>query len=845
MSIALPLLFLIFATTFGAIVAKPILLRFRSATLIVATAWFSGHYVSAFLVYYLSVVLVLVGQSEVLRKACIIFPAVVTLLTVLFCRRYVIQSLHDVFIEVRKSCTVGDVVACAVGLIFSLRFFLPQLFMDGDLIKTSEVYWDFPIHVPIIQGFVLGDNFPPQNSSLSGIPLTYHFFSDFLVSIYAALGLDLVLSMNGVTIVAFAFLLVTTYGLAVEFFRSRIAGYLAMALVITSGSLRFVFDIAKIWESSFRQWFSGMHGHPYFAAFSPNHTAGYNGNMFNMFYFLAERQMIPATIFLLISMAVLHYRRSFSVVLLLAIGAAAGAFIHWHLFVTISVAMMFGVTALIGSHRSTTWFIVSTMSLLMGAQVLEMRELTQSDLFFSGIRDYPKFNPLFPTMQTTDATDGYPLSVRNFMWYYAFAYGIKLLLIPLGLAYLWRRHRNLAIVFLALTVPTFLAVNTIQLSPLSIYDNHKWLRPLNVALDLLVAWTIATILLSRASVIRRTLGLCAIFLCTASGSIELLPYLAPVQGTGREKVYAPRHTPLTDLIERETPRQANFLSGNALEIHLAGRRTFLSNANDEPGAVGIVGSFQINEGARQLVRARIYNAPNRTELCNVAHLHSIDYVEQSQLAPKLRISLTHSDLPFISATNRAGHRISFLDMKALCRSPELFEPPAAEVREEIPLLSAEQRRVAIALSSLNPSLIKADFAQPQINRSFLNHPLYLAGKAYQVGLGLHAPTILTYEVPADVELFRAIVGVDDDVVDCNGHSIVFRIHDEAGQELFDSGLVVSPSEPKALSIYVKGKKKLTLTVSDSGDGIACDHVDLADAFFIRAAPSPKEIPESP
>jgi len=845
MSIALPLLFLIFATIFGAVIAKPILLRFKSAALIVATAWFSGQYVSAFVVYYLSVALALSGQSEVLRKACIIFPAVVTLFTLIFCRRHVIQCLKDVFLEVRKGCTASDVVACAAGFIFSLRFFLPQLQMDGDLIKTSEVYWDFPIHVPIIQGFVLGDNFPPQNSSLSGIPLTYHFFSDFLVSIYAALGLDLVLGMNGVSVVAFGFLLVTAYGLAVEFFRSRIAGYVAMILVPTSGSLRFVFDISKIWESSFRQWFSGMHGHPYFAAFSPNHTAGYNGNMFNMFYFLAERQMILATIFLLISMAVLHYRRSFSVVLLLAIGAAAGAFIHWHLFVTISAAMMFGVTALLGSHRSTTWLIVCTMSLLMGAQVLEMRELTQSDLFFAAIRDYPKFNPLFPTIQASDAANSYPLSMRNFLWYYAFAYGLKLLLIPLGIAYLWRRHRELAIVFLALIVPTFLAVNTIQLSPLSIYDNHKWLRPLNVALDILVAWTIATTLLSRATVVRRALGSCAILVCIASGSIEILPYLAPVKGTGREKVYAPRHTPLTDLIEGRTPRQANFLSGNALEVHLAGRRTFLSNANDEPGAVGIVGSFRINEGARQLVRARIYNASSRRELCDLAHMHGIDYVEQSDIAPKIRVSLTHHDLPFISATNRAGLRISFLDIMDLCRSPELFEPPAVDVREEMPPLSEEQRTVAIALSSLKPVFIKADFAQPQMNRSFLNHPLYLGGKSYQVGLGLHAPTVLTYEIPADVEFLRGIVGVDDDVVDCNGHSIVFRIHDEAGQELFDSGLVVSPSDPKPFSVYIKGKRKLTLTVSDSGDGIACDHVDLADAFFTRVVPSPTEAQERP
>jgi hypothetical protein len=836
MTIALPLLFFIFSLFFGALIARPILLRFRSAALIVATAWFAGQYVSAFCTYYLSVALVSIGQSEVLLKSCLIFPIVVTSLSVLFFRGYVTRGLQAVFTQAHKGYARGDMIACAAGFAFSFFFFLSHLRLDGNLIKISLVYWDFSIHLPVIQGFALGDNFPAENNSLSGVPLTYHFFFDFLVSMYAALGLDVVLGMNAVTIISFGFLLMTAYGLTLEFMWSRTAGCIAMALVPTSGSLRFVLDLVDIWTGTLHQRLSRLTDHPYYAAIPPHAIAGHNGNMFNIFYFLVERQMIFASIFLLISVAILHYRRSFSIGLLLVVGVAAGAFIHWHLFVTISVAMMLGGTALLGSHRVATATILLTMLLVTGYQALEMRHLTQSDLFFFEIRDYPQFNPQFPTMNPSGSRTGYPLTIRNFLWYYLFAYGVKVVFIPLGLVWLWKRQRQLAIIFLALIVPTFIAINTVQLSPLSVYDNHKWLRPLNVVLDILVAWAIATFFLNKKTLARRSVGICAITLCTASGIIDLLPYLAPVKGTDREKVYAHRHTPLTDALEAFTPRQSNFLASSALEVHLAGRRTFLSNSYDEPGAVGMATSFRINEGPRQIIRAQIYNATSAQELCQIAKSHHIDYVEQSDASPSIRARPEHSEWPFVSGKDRRGREISFLDVASLCDKVRLSEAPSVNTKEEVAQLSANERKSAIALSSIAPISTQAGFAPPKTNKSFQGSPLQLAGKIYESGLGLHAPTVLTYAVPSDSTLLSGIVGLDD-VVSCKGHSVVFRILDESGRTLFDSGLLVVPSEPRAFAVDVTSTKKITLSVSDSGDGIACDHVDLADLFFSRAKQS--------
>lgn len=836
MNLLLPFIFLVFSTVFGALLAQPFLARLKSAPLIVAASWFIGQYVSAFLVYYLSVALVSLGQSRVLFTSSLAVPAVITAIVVLFFRRSAVSRLRSVREQVKIGGSVSDWAICFIGFLFASFFFLSHLRIDDGIIKTSIVYWDFPVHAPIIQGFVLGDNFPAQNNSLSGVPLTYHFFSDFLISIYAALGLDLVLGVNAVTTVALGFLLTTIYGFVLEFFHSRMAGWMAMVLVCTSGSLRFLIDLQVIRRESFSHWLSTISGHPFYVALLADNPAGYNGNMFNMFYFLAERQMIFASIFLLLSMVFLYHRRSFSFVQLLLLGVAVGAFIHWHLFVTLSVLMMVGCTVLVGSGRRASVCIFVIMASLVGLQVFEMKALTYSDLFFPDIHNYPQFNPLFPTMDPFNTESGYPLTLRNFVWYYLFGYGLKVFLIPWGLYLLWRRDRRLAFIFLALFIPTFVAINTVQLSPLSVYDNHKWLRPLNVALDIVVASVIAAILVKHATVPRRVIGVAVTLLCTLGGAIELTPYLLKVKGTDREGVFSPRRTALTDSVEA-TPPQSDFLTANTLEVHLAGRRTFLSNPYDEPGAVGIAASFRINEGKRQMIRAEVYNARTPRRLCEVARAHGIEYVEQSDTSPTFLAYPPGAAWPFISGTNRRGQKVSFLNLPALCTDVKSsgVEPQAPP--KPIAPFTEEQRREAIPISSLTPTFVKADFAPPEVNRSFLDHPLTLAGKSYASGLGLHAPIVLKYAVPSDAASFRGIVGLDDDVFECNGHSITFRIHDENGSPLFDSGLLVSYREPMSFAVDVAGKKELTFTVTDSGDGNECDHVNVADAFFIKTGTS--------
>lgn len=837
MNVCLPLSFLIFSTLFGGCLTLHLLRKLKSAPLMLTISWFVGQYVCAFLIYYASTLLVQLGYSHVLFKATILCSSVVILLSMVLFRETISKAVRSLVELLRQHATLTDLLACIAAFSFAFYFFLSQLRTDDGVIKAALIYWDFPVHAPIIQGFSQGDNFPAQNNSLAGIPLTYHFFFDFLISIYAALGLDLVGGINAVSVIAFGMLLACMFGFASEFLCSRSAGFLAMLLAITTGSLRFIYDIKTVLKDSFSDWLLSIAHHPYYVALLPNNVAGYNGNMFNIFYFLAERQMIFASIFLLVAMVVLHHRSSFSLVTLVGIGLAAGWFMQWHLFVTIAVLMMVGGTFVLGKHRLASGGLFLGMSCVIGLLAFEMREFTRSDLFFPDIQDYPRFNPEFATMDPLNPVTGYPLTPRNFAWYYLFAYGIKLFLIPLALWRLWKHERELAIIFISLALPTFVAINTVQLSPLSVYDNHKWLRPLNITFDLLVAWLIVTEFFPCRGFTRRALGALVIIACTIGGAVELYPYLLRVKGTQREKEYSPRRTPLTALVEAKTPQQAVFLSANTLEIHLAGRLTFFSNPSDEVGATGITISFRINESGRGLVRASIYNATSIQELCQAAQSHKINYVELSASSPAILAYPPSAKWPLISATNRHGDLISFIDIAALCAPGATFDETRPTANNSALVRPPKTRRKVITLTSLTPLKTDAGVAEPMINRSFNGQPLTMAGKKYHEGLGLHAPIKLTYAVPRWANFFSGIVGLDDEIAVCSLHSAVVRFIDGHGKIIFNSGLIVSHKDPKPFIVDVRKKNEITISITDSGDGTECDHVDIADAVFTKGFPS--------
>ena len=118
------------------------------------------------------------------------------------------------------------------------------------------------------------------------------------------------------------------------------------------------------------------------------------------------------------------------------------------------------------------------------------------------------------------------------------------------------------------------------------------------------------------------------------------------------------------------------------------------------------------------------------------------------------------------------------------------------------------------------------------DRSVSGGPISLAGVEYAKGIGTHANSEIVYRLdPADVR-FSAVVGVDDFQRNSPYSSVVFQVEAD-GKVIYESPVMRGDSEPQRVDLDVLGVDRLTLRVTDAGDGNNSDHADWADATLHR------------
>jgi len=218
--------------------------RFSSPLLALVGCWCLGQIISAQLAYWFSITLVSYGWEGVLVKSTSILLCVSCIAVLTDLSRGPESHVRLIFRALVRHVALVDVIASILIFSLSTFFYWPHLFVEDGVIKRSQVYWDFNIHFPVIQSFVLGDNFPAENMTFSGTPLTYHFFFDLLCAIYACLGLDLIQGLNWASAVSFGMMLLAIYSACIELFKSRGTAMVAVGLVLTSSSLRFLSRLA-------------------------------------------------------------------------------------------------------------------------------------------------------------------------------------------------------------------------------------------------------------------------------------------------------------------------------------------------------------------------------------------------------------------------------------------------------------------------------------------------------------------------------------------------------------------------------------------------------------------------
>ena len=112
-------------------------------------------------------------------------------------------------------------------------------------------------------------------------------------------------------------------------------------------------------------------------------------------------------------------------------------------------------------------------------------------------------------------------------------------------------------------------------------------------------------------------------------------------------------------------------------------------------------------------------------------------------------------------------------------------------------------------------------------------PLAVGGLSAATGLGVHAHSRLVFEVPPGARVFRAMVGLTDDVRDLPAYgSVSFHIAVD-GRPRADSDVLREGDEPAVLRVDgLAPGQRLELLVDAGGDDEAGDRATWADAVFL-------------
>jgi hypothetical protein len=131
---------------------------------------------------------------------------------------------------------------------------------------------------------------------------------------------------------------------------------------------------------------------------------------------------------------------------------------------------------------------------------------------------------------------------------------------------------------------------------------------------------------------------------------------------------------------------------------------------------------------------------------------------------------------------------------------------------------------------------------PQMDLTNGRQALRLRGQRYSKGLGQHAPSQLIYELKPEFDRFVASVGADEYILDTE-HGGNVAMHPSVVFKVFIDGrpAAVSPvmrvsEEPWRFDIKIpRGSQKISLVLSDAGDGNRDDSGNWVNAGFVTVA----------
>lgn len=178
--------------------------------------------------------------------------------------------------------------------------------------------------------------------------------------------------------------------------------------------------------------------------------------------------------------------------------------------------------------------------------------------------------------------------------------------------------------------------------------------------------------------------------------------------------------------------------------------------------------------------------------------------------------------------------VSYRDPAASARAPKLHversvrvfvSPPGIDYVSDLPFVAESNGWGPVERDTSNGESAKGD-----------GGPLRIGERTYDKGLGVHAPSEVTFDLDGTYDRFSADAGIDEEKADKG--SVVFEVIGD-GRLLGRSAVLGPDDAAHAFDIDVTGVRQLTLRVTDGGDGNDSDHADWGDAY-LHIAPGPAQ-----
>lgn len=441
--------------------------------------------------------------------------------------------------------------------------------------------------------------------------------------------------------------------MAESFFNSKLLGFFAVCLAIASSSLHFIYYFAQHKGEDIYQLIYSIltnTASPFNNSFIFNSPFHYDGVMFNLFYFLEERHLFVAPVFLLFCIWITVNRNNFSLKTLTIFGALMGGFFYWNVFVALMIPLGLLFVLLFDSNRKTTLALLVGCASVVGIQYEWLKHALQvSGVYNPDIANYPRFNYSFATVISNNSA---PTTLLAIARYYIFAYGLKVILAPIGFFMIWKKNKHMAIIFLAFTIPIFIVINTLQISPSGVGENHKFLLNMNIILDLAAAYVLLAMF--RKNISFRITAFVFLFFLTISGVIEDVPFI----NSSPSSIYADYSpTSLSRVIQDYSAPQSVFLGKDTKQIQLAGRKIFVGvSAGDDSS---------ISMAQRETIGAQIYQSNSKASLCQQLGSNPLTYIEYPPTSVMYSQSI-QNHYPYFSAYDSTNNPVIFLNVQKLC-----------------------------------------------------------------------------------------------------------------------------------------------------------------------------------